>query len=103
MLTDRRQTARRESERELRQRGKLIPLFGRIAENPFDRARLIIETNQEVLTAGDDYRVIRPIIGGAVIVKPICRCRKNKLAWIIASCNHCRTNDIGHIKSLEHC
>src|SRR6476469_747689 len=38
VLTNRWQAARRESERKSPQRGKLIPLFRRISQDPFDRA-----------------------------------------------------------------
>src|SRR5207249_1721428 len=88
VLPDRRQAAGRERERILLQRGKLVPLFRRISEDPFDRARFIIEAYEEILPARNDQGVIRPIVGNGVVMEPIGRAKINELAGIVSPGDH---------------
>src|SRR5438105_12201217 len=76
VLTDRRQAAGCERERKFPQRRKLVPLFRRIPQDPFDRACFIIEAYEEIFPARNNHGVIRAIIGHAVIMEPIVSRRK---------------------------
>ena len=51
VLTNWRQAAGRNRKRKFPQRRKLVPLFRRIAQNPFDGSCIIIETYDEILAA----------------------------------------------------
>src|SRR5215472_6581424 len=51
VLANRWQAAGRHRERKFPQRRKLVPLFRRISQNPFDSACFIIEAYEEVLPA----------------------------------------------------
>ena len=51
VLPDRWQAAGRERNCKFPQRRKLEPLFGRIAQNPFDSVCIIIETYDEIFAA----------------------------------------------------
>src|SRR6476661_2701389 len=97
VLTNRWHAARRESERKSPQRRKLVPLFRRISQDPFDRACFIIEAYEEIFPARDNHGVIRAIIGNTVVMKPIGRRRINKLAGIVTAGSHGCANDAGQV------
>src|SRR5207302_7624699 len=67
MLTDGRQAGHRQCK--LGQRWKLEPLFRFVSKDPLDRARFIIEGDNEILTARDNQRVIRAVIGSVVAME----------------------------------
>src|SRR6476469_9612312 len=102
VLTNRWQAARRESERKSPQRGKLIPLFRRISQDPFDRACFIIQTNEKVIAARDDHGVIRAIIGNTVVMEPVSRRWIDELAGIVSSGSHSCANDPAQIPLLQN-
>ena len=87
--------------RELGERGKLEPLLRFVPQNPSDRTGFIIEANDKILPAGNDQRVIRPIVSGGVVMEPISRRWIHELTGIIASRHHRRTDDFGQVPSLE--
>ena len=101
MLPDGGQAVRRHSEGELGERGKLEPLLCLVPQNPFDRTGFVIETNDKILPAGNDQRVIRPIVSGGVVMEPISRRWIHELTGIIASRHHGRTNNFGQVPSLK--
>src|SRR6267378_5979889 len=49
VLTNRWQAARRDRQRKFPQRGKLVPLFRRVSQNPFDGTCIVIQTNEKIL------------------------------------------------------
>ena len=101
MLTNRRQAAGRERERKFPQRRKLVPLFRRITQDPLDSACFIIEAYEEIFAARNDQGVVRPVVRGAVDMKPIGRRRVNKLAGIVSSGSHSCADNRGHVPSLQ--
>ena len=102
VLTNRWQAAGRERERKSPQRGKLVPLFRRISQDPFDRACFIIEAYEEIFPARNDHGVIRAIIGNAVVMEPVGRRWINKLAGIVSSGSHGCADDIGQVPLLQN-
>src|SRR4029077_9760074 len=101
VLTDRWQAAGRHRERKSPQRRKLVPLFRRISQDPFDGSCVIIQANEKILTARNDYGVIRAIIGNTVIMEPVSWRRIDELAGIVSSGSHGRTENIGHVPDLQ--
>ena len=81
MLPNRRQAAGCERERKFPQRRKLVPLFRRIAQDPFYRACFIIEAYEEIFPARNDQGVIRAIIRDAVVMEPIGRRMDKRTGW----------------------
>src|SRR3954469_25699357 len=71
VLTNRWQAARCEGQRKSPQRSKLVPLFRRISQDPFDSAGFIIEAYEKIFPARNDHGVIGAIIGNAVVMEPI--------------------------------
>src|SRR5438067_9430303 len=102
MLTNWNHTAGRECERKLSQRWKLVPLFRRIAQDPFDRVCFVIEAYKEIFPARNNHGVIRSIVRCTVAMKPVDRCWMNELARIVSPCDHGRTDDGGHVPLLQN-
>src|SRR5205823_6812091 len=102
MLPDRRECAALWNQRVLPQGRKLKPFFVRVAEDPFNRASLIIDTDDEVLAARNDERVVLGTISYGVIVEPIVRCRVNELSRIIPPGNHGRPDDVRQLPGPKH-
>src|SRR6266496_6536904 len=53
------------------QRRELVPLFGRVPQNPFDGAGFIVDSNDKIFPARNDHGVIRPIVCRGVVIKPV--------------------------------
>ena len=102
MLPDGRQGIRAERQRIPPQRWKLIPLLGRVAEDPFDRAGAVIEGDDEIFPAGNDERIVAGPIACRVVMKPIIRRRMDKLTWVIAASGHRVADDLGEIPSVKN-
>ena len=102
MLPNRRLATGCERERKFPQRRKLVPLFGRISQDPFDRACFIIEAYKEIFSTRNDQGVIRAIVGNAVVMEPIGRCWINELAGIVSSGSHGRADDIGQVPGFQN-
>src|SRR4029078_13677729 len=101
MLPYRGQAARGKSERKAAQRWELVPLFGWISENPFDRACIVIEGDDKVFSAGNDQRIIRAIVMGGVVMEPVGWRRINELAGIISSSDHCCADNVGQVSWFQ--
>src|SRR5215472_17021729 len=71
VLSDRRQSIGPKCERELAQGGKLIPVLGWVAQNPFYRLRVISERNHKIFTARNNQRIIGSAISSSVIMEPV--------------------------------
>src|ERR1700731_289178 len=100
MLTNWGETAIGQSQRISPERRKLIPLLGWVAENPFNGVRVVVDANDEILTAGDDQRIIGFAIGIGVHMKPISGSGFNKLSGIIAAGGHSSADNVGQIPHL---
>src|SRR5262245_4176839 len=101
MLPDRWQAAGCYCERKSPERWKLVPLFRRVTQDPLDSTCFIIEANEEILAARNDQGVVRPVVRGAVDMKPIDRPRGNKVAGIVPPGSHSRAANRGHVPSLQ--
>ena len=63
MFPNRGQAAGCGRKRKAPQRRELVPLFGRVAQDPFYRACVIIDADDKIFPARNDQRVIRAIVG----------------------------------------
>src|SRR2546428_7715101 len=100
MLSNRIKCVAATRQRKCHQRWELVPLFGWIAKEPFDRTCLVIKGNNKILAAGYQKGVIRWPVGNGVVMKPIIWGCFNELACIIASGRHGCSNDVSKIPSL---
>ena len=100
MFPNRGQAARGERERKAPQRRELVPLFGRVSENPFYRACFIIDADDKIFPAGNDQRVIRAIIITALLWNQSVGAGKNELAGIISPGPHGCADNIGKVPFL---
>ena len=71
-------------------------------KDPFDRPCFIIDANEEIFPARNDQRVIRPIVGHAVVMEPIVRRRMNELAGIVSAGPHGCADDVGQVPRLQN-
>src|SRR3954466_11476997 len=78
-----------------------MPFLSWITQDPFDRARFVIETNDETLPARKEHRVVRAVIGRRVAVKPIDRPGSNELARVVSTCDHSLADDVDHVPAFE--
>ena len=102
MLPDRGQAAGRKRERKSPQRRKLVPLFGRISQDPLYRTCFIIDANEKIFPARNDQRVVRPIVSHGVVMEPVVWRWVNKLAGIISSGPHGGADDVGQVPRLQN-
>src|SRR5215813_1710356 len=102
VLTNRWQAVGRHRERKSPQRCKLVPLLRRISQDPFDGSCIVIQANEKIFPARNDYGVIRAIIGNTVVMEPVSRRLIDELAGIVSSGSHGRTEDIGHVPDLQN-
>src|SRR5437773_5186387 len=100
MLPDWGETTGRERERKRSQRRKFVPMFGRISQDPFDRACFIINADDKVFPARDDQRVIRAIIISSVVMEPVGWRRINELGGIVSAGDHGCADNIGKVPRL---
>src|SRR5262245_17614767 len=105
MLTNRGQATGGDSECKLPQRRKLVPVFGRISQDPFNRACFIIDSNDKIFPARKDQRVIRAIIGNSVVMKPVVigpprYPLKDELTGIISPGAHRCADDVSQVPCL---
>src|SRR5438105_15492562 len=99
MMTDWRQAGHRQCK--LGQRWKLEPFFRFVSKDPLDRARFIIEADNEILTARDNQRVIRAVIGSGVAMEPVGRRRKEELVWIVSPGDHGSAGNSSQVPCLQ--
>src|SRR5215813_1346340 len=102
VLTNWRQAAWLKGKREFLQRRKLIPLFRRISQDPFDSACFIIEAYEEIFPARNDHRVICAIIGNAVVMEPVSRILIDELARIVSPGPHRCTDNVAQAPYLQN-
>ncbi len=79
-----------------------MPLLGWIAEDPLDRETLVIQANDKVFPTRDEQRIIRPIVGRRVVMKPIVGGGHDKIIRVIVARAHCLGDDVDHIPHLDH-
>src|SRR4029077_20657793 len=96
------QAAGRDRERKFPQRRKLVPLFRRISQDPFDCAGFIIEAYEEIFPARNDHGIIRAIIGSAVVMEPIGWRMINELGGIVSASSHGCADNVAQLPHLQN-